>query len=277
MDFRSQLALAFSLLAGCGKSEPSGPPTYRYALLVDGRAPTKGATVRINGKDAGTDVGNVTVPREVWLSDPATVLELVVPTTCGTETMRLLAVKDRATEDVARSAPTVSWSPGLPPSFPWRTDGYLDNQSGKRPTKIRVGIVEHEVAPGSALKVPLTIGLCPTARRIEIDGKHVGDYTGKDDRSAALIAAIPDQCYVWGTGVWTSMKAIDVGSMADAAVFRMAGHVHAMPRVDYFPAKTAPETLMLSAVTGTEARKILDPLLCPLAAKFEAARRRGAH
>ena len=42
--------------------------------------------------------------------------------------------------------------------------------------------------------------------------------------------------------------------------------------VSYFPAKTAPETIMVPADKASEAHKILDPLPCDLAAKYQAAK-----
>lgn len=85
---RSNRLVLVVLVAACG-STPSAPPeptTYSYSLAMGPRFNANPSIqIRINGKDAGTNTA-LTVPREVKLGDPATKLEAVFETNCGTET-----------------------------------------------------------------------------------------------------------------------------------------------------------------------------------------------
>lgn len=224
--------LVLGLLAACSSSRPHEPATYTYSLAMGPRFNANPSIqIRINGKNAGTN-STLTVPREVKLGDPATKLEAVFETTCGTETFMLAPgalPPDEADERKKDPAGTISWGVVAPETMPDKVQVYLDNQWTGRAAKIEIGTRAFDVGVQANKNSDVFIGTCPTARTVNIDGVSVGEVPELGPKWAILISTTKDHCFVEGTeqygaGVYENEK---------PTVFRVPGHVGKVGEKDY--------------------------------------------
>lgn len=222
------------LVAACGSnsSRPPEPATYTYSLAMGPRFNANPSIqIRINGKDAGTNSA-LTVPREVKLGDPATRLEAVFETTCGTETFALgpgALPPDEAAVRTKDPTGSISWGVAAPETMPDKVPVYLDNRWTGKAAKIEIGNRSYEVGAQASVNSDVQLGTCPTARTVKIDGAVVGEVPELGRNWAVLISTTKDHCFVEGTEQYGA----DIYEQEKPTVFQVPGHVGKVGEKDY--------------------------------------------
>jgi hypothetical protein len=283
--FRS-LAYVLALVAAvaCKKDSPRPPYTYNVELGLRGTEGISIANVhlRAGGRDLGAIDKPLTIPADLWLGDPASKLEITIPTSCGT-TVVAVASDDVTKEATARvsTATPVYWV--LTPVGVEIMSLYLDNKLGTTAATVKIGEQNVALAAAEAREIRIALGPCAHGRRVEIAGKHVGDIGRRRDGGVVLISVLGDQCYMSGYELYRIVG--DDGKLSrfdpdprlpDATVYRLAGHMDVVPRVDFFTYAAMPAR---ATVTTSEDRQrsILEPISCKVAAAYQAAQAKRAN
>jgi hypothetical protein len=273
MKLISSAALV-ALLCACS-NKPNGPATYEYSVH-SGHVPNSGDfQVFINGKPAGTS-RSATVPRGTLLSDPATNVEVVVPTTCGDERIAVKSLDgDRSEETKRRSAGgTVSWEIYIPETIR-EMPLYLDNSENAKAATIKIGTrIERLAAKEARGNQMIILGTCATARDLVVDDKAQGQVPKLNPNGALLVGALADQCYAKGYAKYVTGSGL--GNAADISpevqVFRVEGHATVIPHVEYFPESAAPQKKLMEENDPNDTVSVMTPLPCDVAAAYLKAR-----
>ncbi len=259
--------LRWSLLFVAACSNPSGPSepeTYTYSLAMGPQFNANPSIkIQINGKDAGTN-SRLEVPRGVKLGDPATKLEAVFATTCGSMAFSLRPRSlnpDEAAERKKDPTATISWSVEVPATMPDATEVYLDNKWGK-PATIQIGNDSFSVGDMASKTVKVAFGSCASGRTVKIDDKIVGEVPPLEARWAALISTTKDMCYVQGTEVYGS----SIYEEKKPSVFKQLGYVGMVPVTEY-PLVEPPKEIVGYEGQVAQTATVLISMPCELWAK----------
>lgn len=264
--------ISLLVLAACGKDAPSGPATYTYSFSNAALNGGADLPIWVNGARVGT-YRAMTIPREVRLSDPATKIEAVLETSCGTERFALTASTLRQDETKLRAESTdrVSWMIDAPP-IPTEHEVYLDNKWGGKTARIEIGTRSFDVKPQAGTRTKMTFGSCASGRSVKIDGEAVGEIAVLEPRWAAIVSVPKDGCYVLAVGTYdlTELSKYEdhpVDSTKMSA-FQLEGHLGKVGEVDYVFTDPPEKDEAFKQI------RVLLPTPCEIARRVNAARSR---
>lgn len=267
--------VASLVVLGAGCSKPSGPPTYEYAIFSGHLPNASSVEVFLAGKSVGK-ASAATIPRDVFISDRATKLELAIPTTCGIERVAVTSSDgDRAEEEKRRAlGGAIRWEVFVPAEIR-EVPLYLDNAENAKPATIRIGTREESLAAGEARGTQMLVaGRCPTALDLAIDGRAAGKLPPVNTNGAMLVSATADACYAKGYAEYVvgSSFAASSGILPEVQVFRIEGHATVIPKVEYFPQSAAPKEKLMAADDRDTTVSLMTPISCTVAVAVLKAR-----